>query len=524
MKKNKINSKRKRKKIIYSDKVQKSSILNSVYLLAEYNRNSLKSLNNAYRNYLISSTKYDRITDNNLRIIGFQRIRNMKLKLRHSNELLKEFDDKYIFNRNQYWSKKNNSETYLLKNLNKSEENKCLNISDINKKSKEKKDNNQKNDTINRNISSPKVIKKLKTNRNINIRSYTTKNYSKINQKRNSENKYLLITKDIEKNSKRMKKIDKLSNLYEEIHGYIRNQSHFLKENKKKRYYNCFREKIEKERPKSTNNRYRRILWIPKSQSTNNKTCTRCSSAFNKTNETTINKNKKIINNISTKSIKYNKSDLNHNFSSTSNIVTSGRTRKKINYSTSSSLNSTEIRQIISSPFLFSTRNKTKYTLSKRADETNKEIESIVYKTIKESNKINNEVRKNYSSHKEPKIKIKIKKNSLAELLNDNKIDLVKLRKELKLKDSNGLLGEINEIEILERDLKKMSERLSKKRLNILKPIARSTIRESLLLNKEVIYNVGIEHNKYRKKYFKLYNILTRLKDRKKLVEDFIIN
>ena len=45
MKKNKINSKRKRKKIIYSDNVQKSSILNSVYLLAEYNRNSLKSLN-----------------------------------------------------------------------------------------------------------------------------------------------------------------------------------------------------------------------------------------------------------------------------------------------------------------------------------------------------------------------------------------------------------------------------------------------------------------------------------------------
>ena len=160
--------------------------------------------------------------------------------------------------------------------------------------------------------------------------------------------------------------------------------------------------------------------------------------------------------------------------------------------------------------------------MSKRADETNKEIESIVYKTIKESNKNNNEVRKNYSSHKEPKIKIK--KNSLAELLNDNKIDLVKLRKELKLKDSNGLLGEINEIEILERDLKKMSERLSKKSLNILKPIARSTIRESLLLNKEVIYNVGIENNKYRKKYFKLYNILTRLKDRKKLVEDFIIN
>ena len=77
MQKNKIYSKRKRNKIIYNDEVQKSSILNSVYLLAEYNRNSLKSLNNAYRNYLINSTKYDKITDNNLRIIGFQKIRNI---------------------------------------------------------------------------------------------------------------------------------------------------------------------------------------------------------------------------------------------------------------------------------------------------------------------------------------------------------------------------------------------------------------------------------------------------------------
>ena len=523
MKKNKIYSKRKRNKIIYNDEVQKSSILNSVYLLAEYNRNSLKSLNNAYRNYLINSTKYDKITDNNLRIIGVEKIRNIKLKLRHSNQLLKKFDDKYIFNRNQYQYKKNNSETNLINNLNKSTENKSLNISNINKKSKENKDNNQKDIRIYKRISSPKEGRKLKTDRNINIRSYTSKNHSKANPKRNNESNYLLITKDIENNSKRMKKIDKLSNLYEQIHRFNYKQSHFLKENKNKRYYNCYREKMDKGRPKSTNNRNRRILWIPKNQFNCNKTCSRFSSAFNnRTNETTVNKNKKLISNISTKSIKCNKSDLNFNFSSTSNIVTSGRTRKKINYSTSTSLNSTEIKKIISTPFLFSTRNKIKYNLSKRANETNNEIDSIVFKTIKESNKINCEVRKNYSSHKEPKIKIE--RNSLDELLKDNKIDLVKLRAELKLKDSNGLLGEINEIEILERDLKKMSKRLNKKRLNILKPIARSTIREALLLNKEVIYNVGIENNKYRKKYFKLYNILTRLRERKKLVENFIIN
>ena len=163
-----------------------------------------------------------------------------------------------------------------------------------------------------------------------------------------------------------------------------------------------------------------------------------------------------------------------------------------------------------------------KYSISKIACETNKEIESIAYKTINDANKINSEVRKNYSSHNEPKIKIK--KNYLAELLNDTKIDLVKLRTNLKLKDSNGLLGEINEIEILEKDLKRMSKMLNKTNLNILKPIARGLIHKDLILNKRLIYNVGIEHRKSRKKYFKLYDILNNLKIRQKIVENYIID
>ena len=100
-----------------------------------------------------------------------------------------------------------------------------------------------------------------------------------------------------------------------------------------------------------------------------------------------------------------------------------------------------------------------------------------------------------------------------------------KIRKDLKLKNSNGLLGEINEIEILEKDLKKMGKRLNKKEyMDILTPIARGLIRKDLLLNKRLIYNVGIEHYRGRKKYFELYDTLNNLKKRKKLVEDFIIN
>ena len=520
MKKNQTNSKRKRNKIIYNDKIQKSSFLNSVYLLAEYNKNSLNRLNNAYRNNLISSNGHDIFTDNNLRNIGFQRIRNIKSKIKNSNQLIKKFDDKYIFNRHQNPIKKNISETNILNNLNKSEDNESLNISSIDKKPKQINDINEKCGKINKKPTNSKEEILLKSNKNINIRSYFSKNNSAIISKRNSNNNYLLLTKDIEQNSKRIKKFEKLSNLYERINGFIRKEYIARRENKKRRYYSSYREKIDNTRPKSTINRSKYILWIPKNQSIRNKTCRRCSSAFNTTNETKINKKRKITNNISNKSNNYNKSELNYNFSSTSNMITTGRTRRKINYSASSSLNSTEMKRIIQSPFLFSTRNK--HNLSKRATETNKEIDFIAYKTINEANKINYEVKKNYSSHKEPKINIKT--NSLSELLNDNKIDLSKLRKELKLKDSNGLLAEINEIEILEKDLKKMEKRLSKRRLNILKPIARSTIREDLLLKKRLIYNVGIEHIKYKKKYFKFYDIITSVKGRNKLVENFIIN
>ena len=49
-------------------------------------------------------------------------------------------------------------------------------------------------------------------------------------------------------------------------------------------------------------------------------------------------------------------------------------------------------------------------------------------------------------------------------------------------------MNNVNEISLLEKDLKNMEKRLNKKKFNILKSAARSTIREDLLLNKRLIY------------------------------------
>lgn len=514
---------RRKKNYIYNDKIQKSSYLNHVNLLAEYHRNYLNNLNNVYINYQINSNRNDKVTENNLRNIGFQRIVEIKRKLRKSFQMLKDFDDKYIFNRIQVKTKKNNSEINLLNNFNDIEENKSLNISNIIKtpkkenekkeeieKNEEKEDNNPINNHFDIIMSNLKRQEELKNKNQKNINSYSSRTQSAIVSRQNSYNKYLLLTKDIENNSNRMKKIDKLSNLYKQINAFMKKDLKILKKDKNRRFYSSYREKIDKKRPKSTNNKNKHILWISKNQINKSQSCTRFSSNFNRTNATTTNNN-------FNRSNKNNTCDLNHNFSNISNIITNRRKKRKINSSIPSSHSQSNLKKFRKSPFLFSTKNKIKLNLSQKTSETNKEIDSIASQTINKANKIKYEINKNYSSHKEPKFEIK--KNNLSELLTDNKIDLYKIRKDLKLKDSNGLFGEINEIEIVEKDLKNMSKRLlSKKRLNILTPIARGIIHEDLLLNKDLIYNVGIENRRNRTKFFKLYDILNKIKVQKRKI------
>ena len=138
----------------------------------------------------------------------------------------------------------------------------------------------------------------------------------------------------------------------------------------------------------------------------------------------------------------------------------------------------------------------------------------LIHKTINEGNKINKIIKKNYLMHKEPKIK-----NKFLEILDEPKIDLDKLRKRLKLKDSNGIYGKIDEIGIIENNIKKMEKHITKKQINMIKSVARKIIKEDLLLNKRLVYNVGLENRTNRQKYLELYNILTNARHRKRKIE-----
>ena len=72
MKKKSDTQRRNRNKKFSTDKVQKSSFLNSIYLSAEYNRCLMNSLINIYKNYTADSNMKDIVVYNNLRNTSFQ--------------------------------------------------------------------------------------------------------------------------------------------------------------------------------------------------------------------------------------------------------------------------------------------------------------------------------------------------------------------------------------------------------------------------------------------------------------------
>ena len=72
------SSKRNKKQKISTDKVEKSSFLNSVYLSVEDNKKLINNLNNAYRYYIINSNINDLI---NIYLIEFRIIlKRIKVK------------------------------------------------------------------------------------------------------------------------------------------------------------------------------------------------------------------------------------------------------------------------------------------------------------------------------------------------------------------------------------------------------------------------------------------------------------
>ena len=345
------------------------------------------------------------------------------------------------------------------------------------------------------------------------MKNYISKDYSGVVKSRNGLEKYISLAKYLKYNSKRLKSADKSSNFYEQINSINK------KEDNKQNNSCFFKEKRVLQKPELKINRKKNILRIPQNKNIYYKPCIRSSSVFNRTNKTIINNHRKNRNIISSKSENHNRSNLNNNFTNTSNRITcETNKRQKINHLNSSSLNSIDIKKRrIHSSLLSSSRIKNKFNFSKKANETSKNIDFIAFKTINEGNSIIHKLKKNYSSYKEPTI-LSEKNNSLSESLNGNKIDQVgkidlnKLRADLKLKDSKGLLGKINEIKILEKDLKKIGERLTEDKMKILKPIAQGILRQDILANKKLKYNVGIENRKFLRKYFKYFGKLTNFK------------
>ena len=162
----------------------------------------------------------------------------------------------------------------------------------------------------------------------------------------------------------------------------------------------------------------------------------------------------------------------------------------------------------------FSPIDKKRVCLSGRSYQKSREMRPLIHKTLSEGKKINNIIKKNYIKHKEPKIK-----NKFLEILDEQKLDLDNLRKRLKLKDSNGIYGKIDEVGIIENNIKKMEKHITKGQINMIRAVARKIIKEDLLLNKRLVYNVGLENRTNRQKYLELYNILTNARHRKRKIE-----
>ena len=134
-------------------------------------------------------------------------------------------------------------------------------------------------------------------------------------------------------------------------------------------------------------------------------------------------------------------------------------------------------------------------------------MKPIIYKTIYEGNIINNTIKKNYSLYKHPK-----EKNIIVDILKDDKMDLEKLRNNLNLKDSKGINGSINEIQLMENNVKKMENLITKKGINIIRSIVKGMIKEDKILHKSLIYNVGLENRIIRQKYLDLFYQLKNFK------------
>ena len=500
----------------YNEKINKNRFLNNLEKKLKNDNDFIKKLNNTFKNYELNIKRRDTKIATNLYNISVNRFINMKNKLKKSERLLREYDNQYGLNFQRNIRKINTNKT-----------DKIL-LSKTQKKDEDYKDNNSSifseaninhNDEYclskNSRQNSKKDINNGKFKRHYSV-YYNENNYAK---------KFRKIIINEKKIREKMRRIEQLTSLLNDLDVIekkeaIDNNKCFKVEKTSVKYLPFYRKKINGE------NRVKSALYRFKLNKNKIKLLSEEKSIYNKKNISFSPKKKES----SIKNLKKNfrsqfnmntLSDFNSdNLSNISNIQKNMK-RSKYSYSSSSFLN------------FNSNHNKKKAFLLNLSPKENKnmnfsiqrkrEIRPIMNRTIDEGKKINEIIKKNYSLHKEPKI---IKKRFI-DILKEEKKDFSKLRDNLKLKDSNGINGSINEIQIMENNIKKMEKYITKKGIKIVRAVARGMIKQDLLLHKRLIYNVGFENRVNRQKYLDLFNSLKNPNIKKKDIENnlnFLIN
>lgn len=529
------------------DKILKNLFLNNLNKVSQNNIVLIKNLNNTYRNYEKNINQKDSKIANNLFHIGKNRVINMRNKIKYSEKLLRQYEEEYGFNSainmNKFINANNNSIPSLLSES-KAQKEKLKNAIE------KYKNNNKKNDV-------DYIIQEYnkKKNKNHYNRYSVSINY------KNSMKKLMKIIINENKIQKKIRKLNQLDTLYSAIETVskreiVNDNKHFKVENKNRELipffkdmkkdkkifnYNYIRNRF-KHRKKKNNiclseersinrDNITKFSYIKTNFKNDNKMKTFFNQKKNKNND-----DKKIIPQIllSTSNSKSNISNIRNskdlkieNISDISNIESTCTNRKNINFSSSlPNLNHHSKNVKPKKDINYSLNNifhidKKRLNLSARTFQKNNEMKPIIHKAINEGKKINKIIKKNYNylMHKENKTI-----NNFMDILNEQKIDFNNLRKELKLKDSKGIYGKIDEIEIMENNIKKMERHITKKQINIIKSIAKKIINEEILLNKKLVYNVGVENREQRQKYLDLYNMLTKsryAKRKRKIKQNF---
>ena len=474
---------------------------NNIEKKLKYNTDFIKNLNNTFRNYELNLNQKDIKITNNLYNISVKKFFDMKKKLKRSDKLIKQYSNQFEFFSTKNLNKYNNinSEKFLLNNKEENSKNVFTpNISEL---------NNSNNIHQDENKSEHFDLKKKGFEK---ITRSNFKRHSVFYDEKNNIKKFKKIIINEKKIKERMRKIDQLSKLFNDVDMIekreVIDENKFFKVEKNISLLRFHKEEIIP-RKNINSARYRCNLTKNKVGLSLDKSSKGSDFSFSpRNNNNVINLKKKHWERKCIYSpISRNKMILNELNSEKSSINSA-----KKNYSLLNFDSKLYKRHNIYSLVNFSPIRKKELKLSFNSIQRNERMKPIIYKTIYEGNKINNIIKKNYSLHKHPK-----EKNIIVDILKDDKMDLEKLRKNLKLKDSKGINGSINEIQLMENNVKKMENLITKKGINIIRSIVKGMIKEDKILHKSLIYNVGLENRMIRQKYLDLFYQLKNFKPKK---------